>query len=202
MANMSKEQIKAAITEAGFKLTDLFSEEEIVASEPAKKAKQTEYEWAKRLETKLGEAREENSKLQGENQKLKGDQALLLEKANAGTSKELLSTIATERKLDPKFTAYVEKNIKHFKSSKTGDELKEDIGKFIDAQAKEYTEMGKSYGFEAKITTAQQQSQDDKSKSGGSGTPAADGKTGSEDASGDEGASPYEDPKKNEFIPA
>lgn len=197
---MTKEQIKAAIIEAGVKINDIFTEEEIVASEPAKKAKQTEYEWAKRIEGKLGEAREENAKLQGKIQKLEGDNAVLIEKTNSGTSKEILGTIASERKLDPKFVAFIEKNLKTFKSAKTGEELKADVEKFVDSQAKDYADMGKLYGFEAKITTNQQQKKDD--KSAGAGTPNADGKNESDDNSGDEGASTYEDPKKNDFIPA
>ena len=195
---LTKEQIKAAITEAGVKINDLFSEEEIVASEPAKKAKQTEYEWAKRIETKLGESREENAKLQGKITTLEGEKATLAEKANAGTVKEVLAGIATERKLEPKFTAFAEKNLRNFKSTKTGDEFKADVEKFVDTTAKDYVEMGKTYGFEAKVTTAALKPKE--GEEGGAGVPAADGQgavTG-----GDEGVSTYEDPKKNDFIPA
>jgi hypothetical protein len=150
---MTKEQVKAAITEAGLKISDLFTDEEIVGSEPAKKAKQTEYEWAKRIETKLGEAREENAKLQGKITALETEKATLAEKANSASVKDVLSAISTERKLDPKFVAYVEKNIKAFKSTKTGDEMKFELEKFVDTTAKDYVEMGKTYGFEAKVTT-------------------------------------------------
>ena len=196
---LTKEQIKAAIVEAGVKIHDLFSEEEIVASEPAKKAKQTEYEWAKRIETKLGESREENAKLQGKITSLEGEKATLAEKANQGTIKETLAGIATERKLDPKFTAFAEKNLRNFKSSKTGDDFKAELEKFVDTTAKDYVEMGKIYGFEAKVTA--ETKKEDGKEEGGAGAPAADGKGGA--ATGDnKGASAYEDPKKNDFIPA
>ena len=197
---MTKEQIKAAITEAGVKIHDLYTEEEIVASEPAKKAKQTEYEWAKRIETKLGESREENAKLQGKISTLEGEKATLAEKANQGTIKEVLAGIATERKLDPKFTAFAEKNIRNFKSAKTGDDFKVELEKFVDVTAKDYVEMGKIYGFEAKVTTEAQKKEEGKEE-GGAGAPAADGKGGAA-TGGDEGKSTYEDPKKNDFIPA
>ena len=196
--DITKEQVKEAIVKLGMKLLDIFTEEEIVASEPAKKAKQTEYEWAKRIEGKLGEAREENAKLQGKVTALEGEKATLAEKANASSSRDMVSTIATERKLDDKFKAYVEKNLRTFKSAKTGDEFKGELEKFVDTMAKEYVEMGKLYGFEAKVTTEAKKGDTGDNK-GDAGTPPADGKGA---GSGDEGLSAYEDPKKNEFIPA
>jgi hypothetical protein len=192
---MTKQEIKEVITEAGLKVTDLFSEEEIVGSEPAKKAKQTEYEWAKRIEGKLGEAREENAKLQGKLSTIEGEKAVLAEKANAATVKDTLTTVAAERKLDPKFTLFVEKNLKTFKSSKTGDEFKADLEKFVDVTAKDYAAMGKTYGFEAKVTAEENKADDNKDK--GAGAPAADGK-----GDAGEGVGALEDPKKNDFIPA
>jgi hypothetical protein len=198
---MTKEQIKAAILEAGLKIEDVFTGEEIVATEPAKKAKQTEYEWAKRIETKLGEAREENAKLQGKITALEGEKATLAEKANQSTVKDTLAGIATERKLDPKFTAFAEKNLRNFKSTKTGDEFKAELEKFVDVTAKDYVEMGKLYGFEAKVTTEAQKTGDNTNAGGGAGAPAADGGKGA--ATGDDkGTSTYEDPAKNDFIPA
>lgn len=200
MEPLTKEQVKEAVLKLGIKATDLFGEEEILALEPVKKSKQTEYEWAKRLEKKLGESREENAQLQGKVTKLESDNVQLAEKANAGTSKEILSNLSTERKLDPKFVQYVEKNLRTFKSAKTGDELKDELGKFVDVQAKEYVEMGKVYGFEAKVTTTAKAGDDDKSKSGGAGAPAADGAgAGTGDA---EAGSDFTDPKTNDFIPA
>jgi len=196
--DITKEQVKEAITKLGMKILDIFGEEEVLALEPVKKSKQTEYEWAKRIEKKLGEAREENAQLQGKYTKLEADNVILSEKANAGSSRELISAVATERKLDPKFKSYLEKNIGVFKSAKTGDELKKDIGDFVDGQAKDYVELGKTHGFEAKVTT---EKATDDTKPKGTGTPNADG---TEDTKGgdDEEKSSLESPKNNDFIPA
>ena len=196
---LTKEQIKATIVEAGVKIHDIFSEEEIIASEPAKKAKQNEYEHAKRIEMKLGEAREENIKLQSKVTGLEGEKALLAEKVNIGTVRDSLKAVATERKLDPKFAAYVEKNLTNFKSSKSGDEFKSELEKFVDVTAKDYVEMGKIYGFEAKVTTEPKES-GESGAGGGAGAPAADGGKGA--ATGNEDLSNYENPAKNDFIPA
>lgn len=199
MAKLTKEEIKAAIAESGVKIMDLFSESEILELEPVKKNKQTEYEWAKRIEKKLGEAHEENAKLQGSITKMSGELTTLKEKANAGTVKDVVGKIATERKLDPKFTKYIEENVGVFKSDKEGDDYKKAVGDFVDAQAAKYKEMGKLYGFEAKITVdgKTEEGAEGKEKNN-SGAPSSDqaaaaaGKV-SEDAL---------DPKKNDFIPA
>jgi hypothetical protein len=199
MAKLTKEEIKAAILESGLKVEDVFTVEEIVASEPAKKGKQTEYEWAKRIEAKLGESREENAKLQGKIGTLEAEKATLAEKANMASVKDSLKTVATERKLDPKFTAYIEKNLTNFKSAKTGDEFKAELEKFVDTTAKDYVEMGKIYGFEAKVTT--EAKKEEGKAEGNAGVPAADGKGGA--ATGDDkDTSTLEDPKNNDFIPA
>lgn len=200
MSKLTKEEIRDAIRESGLRIDEIYTADEIVASEPAKKSKQQEYEHAKRVEQKLGEAREENAGLQSKVAKLEGDNAGLLEKANAGLSRDMLGTIAAEKKLDPKFKTFVEKNIKDFKSAKTGDEFKSELERFVDGQAKEYAAMGKLYGFEAKVTTAApKQDGHQGDEQGGAHTPAADGQPAQD---GDPQASTYEDPAKNDFIPA
>lgn len=201
--DITKEQVKEAILKLGIKVNELYSDDDIVSSEPAKKSKQNEYEHAKRLEKRLGEAREENSKLQGENVKLQDSNKQLQVKANVGTTKEILKTVSTERKLDDKFVKFIEKNVGSFKSEKEGDEFKTELEKFVDTQAKEYKEMGELYGFETKITTDAKGGDDDDSdddgKGKGTGTPSSDGKGGKKDeeVKGDK----YTDPEKNDFIP-
>lgn len=197
---LTKEQVKEAVTKLGIKASDLFTKDELLALDVVKESKKEEYEWAKRLEKKLGESGEENAKLQGKITELEGNNAKLREKANAGTVKETLASMATEKKLDPKFTAYVQKNLTLFKSTKEGDEFKAELEKFVDAQAKDYVEMGKTYGFEAKVTTEQQQKKEGADDKGGKkpGVGSGDDKGGSDDA---EVSNEYEDPSKNEFIP-
>lgn len=202
MAKMTKEEIKAAIAEAKLKATDLFDNEDILDLQIVKESKQTEYEHAKRVEKKLGEAREENMRLQGDLTKLQGEKAGLLERANQATVKDTFSKIAGEKKLDPKFQKYVEKNLVTFKSAKEGAEFEAEVGKFVDAQAKEYTEMGKIYGFEAKVSTEagktpEQIAAEAAAAAGGKGgVPNTDGKGPvSADAA-------MTDPKSNDFIPA
>lgn len=193
-------QVKEAILKNGLKATDLYTVEELLSLDPVKSAKKEEYEWAKRVEKKLGEANEENAKLQGKISELNAHNAKLAEKANAGTVKETLAQVATEKKLDPKFVQYVEKNLKTFKSTKEGDEFKSELDKFVDGQAKEYVEMGKIYGFEAKVTTEAKAPAGEKKPAAGAGAPSGDGAQGGKEE-GDEGSPEFEDPSKNEFIP-
>lgn len=200
MAKMTKEEIKEAIRESGVKILDLFEEDELLALEPVKKSKQGEYEHAKRLEKRLGEAREENSKLQGEFIKLQDANKQLAVRANAGIARDVLTGISTEKKLDTKFVQYIQKNLGQFKSDKEGTEFKNELEKFVDTQAKEYVEMGKVYGFEAKVSTASVNNEEGADgKKGSAGAPNADGKTEKEEK--DSPASEFEDPKKNPFIP-
>lgn len=200
---LTKEQIRDGISKLGLNPTDLFSEDAIVSSEPAKKAKQQEYEHAKRLEKRLGEAREENSKLQGDITKSEGEISKLREKASVGVARDILSSVASEKKLDPKFQKFVERNLKGFKSDKEGDELKSEVEKYVDAQAKEYKEQAELYGVkDVKITvesTDDKKGEDDKSKKS-TGAPSGDKKT-SNNGDEDETVGEFENPENNEFIP-
>lgn len=201
--DITKEQVKEAILKNGWSPTEFYSEDQIISTEPAKKAKQNEYEHAKRLEKRLGEAREENSKLQGENVKLQDANNQLKTKANAGQVKDIFGGVAKEKKLDEKFVKFVEKNLKGFKSEKEGDEFKTELEKFVDEQAKDYKEMGELYGFDPVITTGQKTGDDD-DKTGdkgtkNKGTPAADDNKGSK---GDKPVGDkYTTPETNDFIP-
>jgi hypothetical protein len=198
MEEFTKEQIKEAILKMRLSPADIFSEEEIISSDPARKAKQTEYEHVKRLEKRLGEAREENSKLQGEFSKIQDENKQLAIKANAGVVRDVFTSIAREKKLDQKFVQYVNKNIPLFKSDKKDAEFKAELEAFVNTQAKEYVEMGKLYGFEAKVTVDGNPA-DDKSKENETpGTPPTDKKKDGEEEAIE---NVLEDPKKNDFIP-
>lgn len=196
----TKEEVKAAIAKLNLKATDFYTVEELLSLEPVKAAKKEEYEWAKRLEKKLGEAGEENAKLQGKVSELQAVNAKLAEKANAGSVRETLAGVATEKKLEPKFVKFIEKNLGAFKSTKDGEEFKNELEKFVDTQAKEYAEMGKLYGFEAKITVEAGKKEGEAGKpAAGAGARSGDGASGSGD--GEAGEGEMEDPAKNEFIP-
>lgn len=197
---ITKDQVKEAVLKLRLNPTDIFSEDDIVASEPAKKAKQTEYEHAKRLEKRLGEAREENSKLQGEVTKYEGEISKLKEKASVGTAKETFASIATERKLDPKFQKFVERNLKDFKSDKDGEEFKSELGKFVDGQVQAYKDNAALYDIkDVKITT--EDKPDDKTKSKSS-TDAPSSDDNNDQNQDQQVSDEYTDPAKNDFIPA
>lgn len=191
---LKKEEIIAAIRELNLKPTDVFEDGVILSSEVVKSAKQEEYEHAKRLEKKLGEAREENTQLQKKVTDAEAKASTLAERANASAAKDTLRSIATEKKLDPKFVTFLDKNLKGFKSTKEGDEFKAELEKFVDAQGKEYVELGKLYGTEAKLTTEAAQK-----KEGGEGNPAG---TPSGDGAGSGDGKDLTDPKNNDMIPA
>lgn len=179
---MTIEEIKDAIKEGSFKITDLFTMEEIAGSEPAKKAKQTEYEHAKRIEKSLGDEREKVITLTKQLEESQGKVKTFNEKINSAQVKSLFEQSVEVRKFDDKEKAFIEKNLGSFKSEKEGDELKQDFDKFLDNQLKEFGEYAKILGVDVK--------KDDKGK----GTPPADGK----DFQTEED---FMNPEKNEFIP-
>lgn len=201
--DLTKEQIVDGIAKLRLGVTDLFSEDAIVSSEPAKKAKQQEYEHAKRLEKRLGEAREENTKLQGDITKAEGEISKLKETASVGIAKDIFATVATEKKLDPKFQKFVEKNLKSFKTDKEGDEFKAEVERFVDAQAKEYKEQAELYGVKDVKITVENKDDDNKDDddTDDGGAPSGDKKSNNGDK-GTPTGDKYTDPKENDFIPA
>lgn len=177
-------EIKSTIAEAGLKMTDLFSSDDITSSEPAKKAKQVEYEHAKRIEKVLGEEREKVISLTKSIDEKEGKIKSLNEVVNKTQVKQLFDGAKDVRKFDDKEKTYIEKRIGTFKSDKAGDELKAEFDKFLDAQVNDYIETAKLLGVEVK-------KEDDKEKNKGVG--AGDGKGGE--------SSDLTDPKNNDLIP-
>lgn len=193
-AEMDKDEIKQAIRAGGFKLTDLFSDDEICASEPAKKSKQTEYEHAKRIEKQLGEERGKVLELTKEKDSLSKQVLELNEKVNVATVDSILKTELEGRKLNDRQRQFIEKHKGHFASDKTGDELKTDVNRFIDKQVDEYKEYAKLMGVK---------DEGDEGDAGNSGDDDDKGKksgTGNGDGSGAANEDLL-DPKNNEFIP-
>jgi len=184
---MTKEEIIAAIKEANLTVIDVFSAEEITASEPAKKAKQTEYEHAKRVEKSLGEEREKvitlTKSLEDANKQVK----TLNEAVSTTQVKSLFEESAPARKFTDKEKVFIQKNLPAFKSDKTGTELKTDFERFLDSQLKEFEDYAKMMGIDVlKDREAAQKA---------TGAPSGDGK----DRVGDE--KDMSVPENNELIP-
>jgi len=183
---MERQEIIDAIKEGGFKVTDIFGADEIVASEPAQKAKQTEYEHAKRIEGQLGKEREKVIDLTKKVDESQGKIKKLNEVVSGTQAKTKFEKIATERKFNDKEKAYIEKRLPGFKSDKEGDELDLDFNRFVDTQKADFDEIAKSLGVKVDNAPAA----DNKPAAAGGGPD--DGKGGSGDLT---------DPKNNDLIP-
>jgi hypothetical protein len=190
---MEKQEIIDAIKEGGFKVADIFGADEIMASEPAKKAKQTEYEHAKRIEKQLGEEREKvidfTKKLDESQGKIKR-----LNEAVSGThTKTLFEKVCETRKFNDKEKAYIAKKLDGFKSEKEGDELKTDFDRFIDTQKTDFDETVKLLGADpGKPGTG---------AAAGAGAGAGAGAAGGGSDDGKGGGADLTDPKNNDYIP-
>lgn len=180
---MTKEEIREAIKESKFKVTDLFEASEIIESDPAKEARAKERSYGTRKEKEFNEEHERVIDLTKKLDETSGKVRVLTEKVNSSTSRSLIDTSVTTRKLDAKEKAFIEKNLGAFKSDKEGEELKQDVERFVDSQLKDFGDVAKLLGVEVKKETP-------------AGTPPADGK--SSGSTSEE----LEDPAKNDFIPA
>lgn len=178
-------ELKAAVQESGAKVEDLFTSEEITASEPAKKAKQTEYEHAKRIEKSLGEEREKVITLTKSIDEKEGKIKELNGQVSQTQASSLFTKSVADRKLNDKQKSFIERRLTGFKSEKSGDELKLEFEKYIDGEIKEFGEIAKTLGVKV-----DEQAPNDSNKGAGND----DGKSG-------EGAD-LSDPATNDFIPA
>lgn len=178
---LTKEEIKEAIKEGKFKVTDIFDAADIVDSEPAQEAKKKEREYGKRKEKEFNDEHERVIDLQKKHDEQVNKNKDLTQKVNSTTSKTLVDASMTARKLGDKQKAFIAKNVAVFKSDKEGEDLKQDVEKFVDAQLKEFEETAKLLGVDIKSDTPD------------AGTPPADGKGTTGDLS---------NPKENDFIPA
>jgi len=186
----TKDEVKDAIRELGLKVTDIFTETEITSSEPAKKAKQTEYEHAKRVEEALGKERENVITLTKERDDAIGKVKTLNERVSSTQVGTLFAAEVATRKLDDKEKAFISKNLKGFKSDKEGDELKNEFNKFLDSQLTEYVETAKLLGVEIK---KKDDSNAPAPANNDPNVPSADGQN--------TGNKPLDDPAANDFIP-
>ena len=141
--NMTLEEIKEAVKEGDFSLSDLvkagvYSNDAVLeldfVKDNIKKEKQVEYEHAKRVEKSLKEQRESNINLTKELEESKGKLSKLNEQVNVITTASLFEEFAKARNFDDKEKAFIGQNIKSFKSGKEGEELKSEFNKFLDEQ--------------------------------------------------------------------
>ena len=182
---MTLEELKAAAAELKAKPSDLFAKEVLAADpiveEHVKAQKQTEYEHAKRIETKLAKEREDRQKAEADYEaKLKSAQTETLRSRSAGA----LDALAAERKLTAEQKAFVQKRFDGFKTEATDEDgLKADLQKHLDGELKEFGEFAKIYGVKTEVKLV-----DDP------GTPPAD-KTVTPDGED------LTDPAVNDFIP-
>jgi len=176
-------ELKAAISEAGATIAELFGAEDITNTEIFKKEKQNAHEHARRVEKVLGEEREKiislTKSLDEKESKIKS----LNEIVSKTQVKSLFDEAKDARKLDDKEKTFIEKHLNTFKSDKEGDELKVEFEKFIDGQLNDYMETAKLLGVEIK------KEGDDEKK----GLPSGDGKGGDK--------TDMTDPTVNDLIP-
>jgi hypothetical protein len=173
-------EIKETLVETGLKVTDIFGDADIKSTDIFKKEIDNAHEHAKRIEKKLGEERERIITITNELNDKENKIKKLNEVVSNTTVKSIFDQAKTERKLDDKETAFVEKKLGGFKSEKEGDELKADFQKFLDSQLDDYMETAKLLGVDVK------KDKDDKKLDTG------DGKSDGVDLT---------DPANNEFIP-
>jgi hypothetical protein len=186
---MTKEEIREAIRELKLKPMDVFERADIIESDPYKDLetkKKNEEAFAKRKEKDLSDEHEKVIDLQKKLDETSGKVKTLTEKVNTSTSRTLIDASITARKLDAKSKAFIERNSSQFKSDKEGEELKQDVERFVDGQIKELEAIAKDLGVEIKKEPV---------PAAGAGSPAADG------AAGGTSKDDLEDPAKNDFIP-
>lgn len=190
---MDLEEIKAAIKEGKYKLSDVFSKEEIQESEVFLALKKEAHEHARRVEKKLGEERDKIEKLTEENEKMTGQLKELQTVASRSKASDLFNAAKTDRKLTEQQQKFIEKNLSSFSSQEKEDvKVKDDFNRFVDAQLKSFKEFADIYG----VKVDDQNNKDSNQNKGGSGS--GDNKDGSSDDSQGE---KYQDPKQNDFIP-
>lgn len=191
---MDLKEVKAAIKEGKFKITDLFDRDEILESAPVSEEVDKHKGHAKRVEKQLGEEREKvvdlTKKVEETGAKVKG----LNEKLSSQTGKTMFDASATTRKLNDKEKAFISRNLNNFKSEKADAELTSDFERWMDSQMAEYMETAKLLG----VDTGKQDDGKGKEDDGkGGGTGPTDGK----DAAGNI-EDKYTNAKTNDLIPA
>lgn len=195
--------VKEFIKNQKLAATDLFSKEDVLAlpavREHVRSEKQTEYEHAKRLEGKLAEADKELLSVKNDLGKKVEE---LTSKNLFATSESILTSVATERKLNDKQLAFAKKNFKLFKSeAKDAEILKRDLNTFLDEQVKDFDETLKAMGLDPAEHggTGSKPQEGDKTEDK---TKGKEGDKGRGAGAGDKEGKDLTNPANNDLIPA
>lgn len=159
---MTKEQLIAAINEGKFTPSDLFGKDILssdrVVVEIVRAEKQTEYEHAKRVETRLEDERKKS--LENEKKYSEEIRKLRVESKAHGMSTEI-ETIVKDRKIDnPKLVEFIKRSIGEIRIENPDDDVhvKSMINKHIDAKSAEFRELEKIFNDKQQSSNDKQQS--------------------------------------------
>ena len=146
---MTREEIQAAIAAGKFTPEDLFAKDVLIAqpsvTEHVRQEKQTEYEHAKRVETKLGEERTANMESR---KALEADLVKARSEVVRKSQTSIFESLVGERKLDDRQKAFITKNLAAFAATATDEPAaKVELNAWMDKQLTEYVETAKLFGI-------------------------------------------------------
>jgi hypothetical protein len=143
---MTLDEIKTAIKEGRYRLSDVFGDDEI-SKDPSvlrivRGETQAEFEHRTRTDKKFDE---ERVKWEKEKKALEDQVKTADQKGLKSDAVEKLKDIISQRKLDEKQVKFVQKDFPKFAPT-TGDTLIKDLNKFVDDQITEYDQAAELFG--------------------------------------------------------
>jgi len=143
---MTLDEIKTAIKEGRYRLSDVFGDDEI-SKDPSvlrlvRGETQAEFEHRTRTDKKFDE---ERAKWEKEKKALEDQVKAEGQKGLKSDAVEKLKDIISQRKLDEKQVKFVQKDFPKFAPT-TGDALIRDLNKFVDDQLTEYDQAAELFG--------------------------------------------------------
>jgi len=154
---MTLDEIKTAIKEGRYRLSDVFGDDEI-SKDPSvlrlvRGETQAEFEHRTRTDKKFDE---ERAKWEKEKKALEDQVKTADQKGLKSEAVERLKDVISQRKLDEKQVKFVQKDFPKFAPT-TGDALIKDLNKFVDDQLTEYDQAAELFGVKGdgkgKMTT-------------------------------------------------
>jgi len=143
---MTLDEIKTAIKEGRYRLSDVFGDDEI-SKDPSvlrlvRGETQAEFEHRTRTDKKFDE---ERAKWEKERKALEDQVKMADQKGLKSEAIEKLKDVISQRKLDEKQVKFVQKDFPKFAPT-TGDALIKDLNKFVDDQLTEYDQAAELFG--------------------------------------------------------
>jgi hypothetical protein len=143
---MTLDEIKTAIKEGRYRLSDVFGDDEI-SKDPSvlrlvRGETQAEFEHRTRTDKKFDE---ERAKWEKEKKALEEQVKTADQKGLKSEAVEKLRDVISQRKLDEKQVKFVQKDFSKFAPT-TGDALIRDLNKFVDDQLTEYDQAAELFG--------------------------------------------------------